>query len=295
MISKLREEVNEAKNIKDKKTQKIVQAGIITLIETLGTIGSQFSESPGAIFIKQKFCIVLKLPPYITKNHYSCGKSFDLSLLKTATDLRWGLLVLDTKEVTIGLFQNDNITVLDSFEAFIPNKMKAGGQSQPRFEQTRKNKVLEHIEKTSNLCNKCFDKINIERLLLGGVIPTTTNFYVNNSLNPELKKILEKPVATCYTNYNGLEQLLQKNKELYKEDLGAYLKEQTTYNNFLKERNDYYNLREACENRDYEVTNVLALTDAINLGFYCKTCSRVYLNNKECDHQKSLVKQTYPV
>ena len=180
-IPKLREQYNQARSIKSKTTQKKVMDALETLIDVLLNMPKELKQKSFVIFVKEKFYAVVDLPEDLAKNAYICGKQFDLKDLLVYSNLTWGLLVLDTQEVSIGILKNDYIKVLSNYEVFIPGKMRAGGQSQMRFEETRKNLVYDHIKRVSEKCNSLFKEYNVSKILLGGMTPTVDLFYKYNN------------------------------------------------------------------------------------------------------------------
>lgn len=284
---KLRKQLAESKNIKSKDTQKIVGEGITTLLDVVNKLlaNQEQFNSPGVIFVKGDFYAVLKLPEYYNIELYYCGKVFRTDLLSENVEKVWGLIVLDTKEVCIGVFSNNLVTVLDNFDVFLPHKMKAGGQSAARFEETRKNKVLDLIEKVSQIVNERFEKYNIDKVLLGGVIPTTTNFYLNNSLYPKYRSLLKEPTPTCYTNSLGLQQLIERNKAEYDEQLKSYYEEKAQYDRVLLDLSEKIFSDEMIVSVELKKPKAIwALAGTTNLGYYCNDCKQIYLRPSECSH-----------
>ena len=281
-LKKLHMEQAQARSIKSKQTQKKVISGLDTLLDVLSQIGPKVRGESFVIFIKDKFNLVLKLPPSLAKNSYICGKAFDISSLENYSDLTWGIVVLDTQEVTIGILKNNTITKLQSYEVFIPGKMKAGGQSQMRFEQTRKNLVYSHIDTVSERCNMLFPENTISKLLLGGIIPTVDLFYNYNILRPDLKKILQAPVSTVYTNIKGLEEVLEKKKDLYNAELFTYFKEKEWYEYIISSNGK--SLEELSFLSNYQIKEIYSADYAFERWFYCDTCKQI-VEKSGCEHQ----------
>jgi peptide subunit release factor 1 (eRF1) len=281
-LKKLHQEQAQARSIKSKQTQKKVIGGLDTLIDTLSQLESHIRGLSFVVFIKDKFSLVLKLPVSLAKNSYHCGKSFDVSTLQNYSELTWGLVVLDTQEVTIGVLKNNTISKLQSYEVFIPGKMKAGGQSQMRFEQTRKNLVYSHIDSVSERCNMLFPENKITKLLLGGIIPTVDLFYNYNILRPDLKKILEPPVSTVYTNIKGLEEVLEKKKEMYTDQLSTYFQEKAWYDYILSAGGK--SLEELSFLTDYKIKEIYSADYAFERWFYCTECTQIK-EKGSCEHQ----------
>lgn len=292
-VGKLRAQVAEAKNIKSKETQKIVTAGLTTLTHVCERLLDKDISWPGVVFVKDDYYVVFKLADHYNIELYFCGKAFRLDLLTERVDKTWGLIVLDTKEVCLGVFSNNRITVLDNFDVFIPSKIKAGGQSAPRFEETRKNKVRDLVEKTSQIANERFENYRIERILIGGVIPTSTTFYVNHRLAAKYRGLISEPTPTCYTNALGLEELIERNRTLYEDDLRKYYQEKEEHDYVIQ----YLNEKVWTPSMIGEMTILLptkiwALAGSVNLGYYCPECCQIFPSPKICSHeQKTNLKQ----
>lgn len=292
--AKLRKELSEAKNIKNKETQKTVSTGISTLLDVLTSLSEKpyNYKGPGVIFVKGDFYAVVKLPDHYNLELYYCGKSFRTDLLTETIGKAWGLIVLDTREVSIGVFSNNVVTTLSNFDVFVPHKMKAGGQSAARFEETRKNKVYELMQKVSTSANELFSKYDVDRILLGGIIPTSTTFYVYNTLKAEYKAMLQEPTPTCYTSPEGLEQLINRNKEAYEEQLRQYLLEKDEYHSLVRnEQNDVHPKNAILKTLVRKPQKIWAIAGSVNLGHYCSTCRIIYYSDKDCEHPKINLKE----
>ena len=140
---RLYKEKGQAQNIKDEKTSNIVQEGVSTLILVLGALKGRLDQNdPFVVFVKQKTSIVVKLPPSISINLYICGKTFEDRYINHINTVTWGLVIIDSKNVIIGVLRDYNIEVLKEYKVNnIPGKTKAGGQSSNRYRETRHNLI----------------------------------------------------------------------------------------------------------------------------------------------------------
>lgn len=284
----IKQEQNLAKSIKSKQTQKKVIESIDHLLDLLSKIPKQLDSF--VVFVKGSYDLVVKLPPYLSKNIYHCGKKFLTESLENYSTLTWGILVLDTQEVSIGLLQNNSIKLLKNYEVHIPGKIKAGGQSSVRFEQTRKNLVFSHIKTVSEYCNQLFKEHKIQKLLLGGITPTVDLFYNSHHLSKQLKQILAYPVNTVYTNSKGLEEVLEKKKDEYAYELDLYFKQKNVYDSICQKRSDLYTLDELKHLPFYLIKNVYYTDPTFRNLIFCKECS---VFNASCEHKKIAITE-YP-
>ena len=285
-LAKIKTERSEAKSIKSKLTQQKVISGLDTLIDALNFLSSNGDDSPHVIFVKDKFKLIMKLPLALGKNSYHCGKVFQLDELEAYSTLEWGILVLDTQEVSIGVLKNNHIQLLQTYSVHIPGKMRAGGQSQMRFEETRKNLVYHHIHSVSEKCNSHFQSRNISKILLGGIIPTVELFYKYNSLTAHHKNLLMEPVTTIYTNRKGLEEVLLKHRSFYETQLQAYFKERFMYEYVVSNRKNYKTQGEVGLLENYTLVEVFKVGNRINLRYYCANC-KVAISTSSCINCKN--------
>lgn len=121
----LREELATASNIQDKKNRTEIEAGLKKILEKCcdGWFylwdGKQLwdGEYGGNDFI------------------YYCGKDFRLP--ERGFGERYGLVVLDLHECTIGELRGKKIVKLWHDHSYVPKKQGSGGQSKERFARNR--------------------------------------------------------------------------------------------------------------------------------------------------------------
>lgn len=289
-VQKIQKQLNLSKSIKSEKTKALVLSGLDTLLDVMGKIRNSIGESPFVIFVKEKFYLVLRLPTSLSMSAYYCSKKFIIDPIKNHSDLVWGLLVLDNSEVTIGLLRNHRVEVLKSYDVFLPGKIKAGGQSQVRFEQTRKNLVTSHLKKTSQLCEQLFQTYKVSKILFGGISPTMEQFFTQNSLSVQFNKILQRPVSVQYTNKQGLYQLVEKKRPFYETELAEYLRNRQIYTEHMVDYRELRDLRSLNYVEKYEILKIYTCED--RLPKYCVDCKNL---NQHCDHEKKDLNEISPI
>jgi len=104
--------------------------------------------------------------------------------------------------------------------------------------------------------------------------------------------MLIEPQPTCYTNEEGLNQLIEKNKEKYQEELIEFMIEKEEYEYFTKKLADKIQTREVIEYlTTTKPTKIWAISRTSNLGYYCNTCNKIYYNHLNCEHEKIDLKE----
>lgn len=290
ILQKIKSELSELKNIKSKETQKIIELVLKKIQIAIKEIPFNFC---GVLFASHSQVYVVQLPSEVGFDAYICSKKFHLDPLRNYIQVQCGLIVLDTSEYAVGTMRNNRIVVLDQGDLYISRKIKAGGQSSQRFEETRRKEVDAMIKNMSEKLDLLFENKNLKKIFLGGIQPTVTLFYKKNCCKPEVKKLLAQPVSTCYTNAIGLQELVEKCSEAYTELLEKYLLEKKQYNQMLSEIVDgkAAPLRQLA-GLPLKINYVHSVSGILTHSFYCETCKIIYVNNK-CIHT-SIPLEQYP-
>jgi len=132
----------------------------------------------------------------------------------TKTKEKYGLIVMDRREGTLGMLQGTNIKVLVHLTSNVPGKTTKGGQSAARYARIREGAAKEFYKKISEAANKEFlAQKDIKGILIGGPGPTKEDFmeYLNNEIK---KKILVVQDLT-YTDESGLHHLVDKSQDIF--------------------------------------------------------------------------------
>lgn len=239
IIQHLQEEQSTAKNIKDAKTRQNVIDSLERCIRHL-RLFKKTPENGLALFAgniaAQEGKVNIELfsiePPNPIKTRmYRCDQTFVLDILKEQLEHReqYGLVVMDRREATIGLLKGTSVIVKEHMTSGVPGKIKAGGQSAPRFERIREGMAIEFYKRISEVCNKEFlpELQNLKGILVGGPGPTKEEFieYLNN----EIKRRIIAVIDLTYTDESGLHDLVDRSRE-------ALLKEAITEEKKIMER-----------------------------------------------------------
>jgi len=151
IIKRLEEEKSTATNIKSKATRKNVIEALEKIVRELRKL-KKTPENGVAVFAGnvskkegqtdvQYFSV--EPPVVLNVKLYRCDQKFLVEPLQEIVESRdkYGLLVIERKEATIGLLDGKNIVTLRKHTSGVPGKIKAGGSSAARFSrviETRK-------------------------------------------------------------------------------------------------------------------------------------------------------------
>ncbi|MFO7991229.1 MAG: peptide chain release factor aRF-1 [Thermoplasmata archaeon] len=215
----LREEMSQSSNIKSKNTKKHVQGALKSILAKL----KYFKKPPenGVVFFVGHISIEgdqtdmisesLEPPQQIETFLYRCDSEFYVEPLKNMLGERkkFGLIVVDRSEATIGLLNGNKVESLKNIQSLIPSKHSKGGQSAQRFERLIEGAAHQYFKKVGDKANKLLLSENIEGLLIGGPGATKDEFADGGFLHHELEKKIIDRFNTGYTDEYGLRELVK--------------------------------------------------------------------------------------
>lgn len=287
IVDKIKKEISLTESIKSKATKLAVKESLISIMSMLKIIPT----GAGAVFSHKKDAYYISLPETLAWDYYRCDKSFHLDPLLNYNELKWGLIVMDTKQYAIGLVVNSRIIVLKTEDVYVAGKIKAGGQSAQRFEESRRKELQYYLAKLSDTVESVLGPHNVEKILLGGVYPTMDLFYRNNSMKAQFRDILEAPVSVTYSNEAGLEQLLEKQKEKFEVALKAYFREAEGLDRFVlgRSKGNVYRLQQLVGSHVEKIVSGYMLLGTDPSYYYCSS-DKVILD-KLCEHSNNCCKR----
>lgn len=243
VTSYLNNEMSESSNIKSKSTRKHVQSALKSILSKL----KYFEEPPenGVIFFVghisspgDKTDMVsesLEPPRPIGSFLYRCDSEFHVEPLKEmiGEKKKYGLIVVDRSEGTIGLLNGNKVEPLKNLQSKIPSKHSKGGQSAQRFERLIEEAAFKYFKNVGEKANRLLLNEDLEGILIGGPGKTKDEFADGDFLHHELKKKIIDRFNTSYTDEYGLKELV-KNAEDTLSDLEV-MREKKLINKLLKE------------------------------------------------------------
>lgn len=220
IASYLKDEMSESSNIKSKSTRKHVQSALKSILSKL----KYFEEPPenGVVFFvghvsaagdqTEMISEVVEPPRKIETFRYRCDSEFYVEpLLKmTGEKNKYGLIVIDRSEATIGFLNGGRVESLKNIQSLIPSKHSKGGQSAQRFERVIEDAAHQYFKKVGDLANKLLVDEDLQGLLLGGPGKTKDEFAQGDYIHYELQENLVDTFNTGYTDEYGLKELVKK-------------------------------------------------------------------------------------
>ncbi|UCE45182.1 MAG: peptide chain release factor 1 [Methanobacteriota archaeon] len=220
----LKNEYSQSSNIKSASTRKNVQAAISSILSRL----KGFRQPPenGLVFFVGHRSIgadqtsmvqyVLEPPEPVQTFVYRCDSSFYIDPLHDMLEKkdRYGLIVIDRGEATVGLLNGKRIVTVKNLQSLVPSKHGRGGQSARRFERLIELAAHEYYKKVADIVNESFleDK-ELKGLLIGGPGPTKDYFVKSEYLHHELQQKVVDIFDTGYTDEYGLKELVEKARD----------------------------------------------------------------------------------
>ena len=223
----LEQEKSTAANIKSKSTQKNVVEALEKIVRELKMM-KQTPSNGLAVFCGnisrkegQQDIKFFSIEPHVLLNVklYRCDQKFVTNPLRDLVEKRdkYGLMVIERNEATIGLLDGKNILVLEKFTSGIPGKVKAGGSSSARFGRVREFMTKEYFVRVAEALRKNLGEIEIKGLLIGGPGPTKEEFLNETDIGPLKNKIIAIE-DIGYSDEYGLEVLVEKAQDKLQEE-----------------------------------------------------------------------------
>jgi len=231
-----------ASNIKSKTTRKNVQAGLdraLTELKHYNTtppnglvvFAGNVSDNPARDDLQSWS---FEPPNKLTVRVYRTEPTFILDPLKEMIEPKYvfGLIVIDEKDVIIGVLKGKKISVLKEKSSVVPGKTRAGGQSSRRFQRVRQEIVKHWYKDIGSMCVELFNGFdNLKGIIIGGPGPAKEVFIASGNL----ANLTDKVIATLDVGHSGvvaLEELVDKASEaLEREEVVA---EKRLVNDFLQ-------------------------------------------------------------
>jgi peptide chain release factor subunit 1 len=205
--------LTQAENIKSRTTRSGVLASLQKVLSALRHYREMPDEGVAIYASPEMVCTIEPNEPFL-REVYHCGPKFMLDPLREQLEEKalYGLVVLDRKEVTVGLLRGKQVVPLDTKESHVPPKHGKGGQSQHRWERQTEGAAHEFFVKAGELANRAFlDQVGrLDGILVGGPGDTKREWAEGEFMDYRLLgKLLRPFVDVGYTNEFGLEELVR--------------------------------------------------------------------------------------
>jgi peptide chain release factor subunit 1 len=219
--NRLREEINQAGNIKSKTTRNNVIGALERIIAQLkmyrqtppnGMVlfSGNISDNPSKTVIE---LFTMEPPQPLSVSIYRCDSRFFLEPLQRIMDATdsYGLVVLDGREATVAILKGTQTIIIKKLNSTAHAKIRKGGQSARRYERL----IEESIEKYYKRVGEAMDAGFLGRIkgvIIGGPGPTKDFFYKMAPYNYQFKVL--GVVDTGYTDEYGLREIISKSENL---------------------------------------------------------------------------------
>ena len=229
IINHLQQEQGTASNIKSASTRKNVIDALEKMIQHL----KLFKKTPEhglAVFSgnvaeregQQDFEVWSVEPPIpLNQRLYRCDKEFVLEPLRLMVEHEetYGMVVLDRRDATLALLKGKTIVPLQKTHSEVPGKIRAGGQSAPRFARLREGAIKDHYKKVADYMKEQFLFLkDLKGILVGGPSTTTNDFLNKGYLTTDVKNKIIAVKDLSYTGDFGLQELLEKSQDVLAEE-----------------------------------------------------------------------------
>jgi peptide chain release factor subunit 1 len=236
---RIREEVNQAGNIKSKQTRNNVQDALERIINVLkgfrktppnGLVifSGNLSDDPSRTDMKTFYFEPISR---LETNLYRCDSVFWLEPLEKMVSSRdsYGIVVLDGSDATLALLQGTELRVVDKIHNLAHSKVRKGGQSANRYARL----IEEGKEFYHKRIGEAMDSLfvgKVKGVIIGGPGPIKEYFLKEKTFNYQLKVI--GVVDTGYTDEHGAREVLEKAGDLIKDQ--EAVKEKRFFDEFMK-------------------------------------------------------------
>ncbi|MFA5077579.1 MAG: peptide chain release factor aRF-1, partial [Candidatus Micrarchaeia archaeon] len=238
--NRLREEINQAGNIKSKTTRNNVIGALERIIAHLKlfkqtppngmvAFAGNISNNPSKTDIQ---LFSLEPPQPLSVSVYRCDNRFFLEPLQRMLDATdsYGIVVMDGREATIAVLKGTQTVIVKKLNSMAHAKIRKGGQSARRYERL----IEESIEKYYQRVGAAMDDAFLGRVkgvVIGGPGPTKDFFYKAAPYNYQHKVL--GVVDTGYTEEYGVREAIGKSESLILEQ--EAIKERVIIERFIKE------------------------------------------------------------
>jgi peptide chain release factor subunit 1 len=229
IINHLQQEQGTATNIKSASTRNNVISALERMVQHL----KLFKHTPPhglAVFSgnvaeregQQDFKVWSLEPPVpLNIRIYRCDKEFVLEPIQQMVEHEevYGMVVLDRRDATIALLKGKTIVPLQKTHSEVPGKIRAGGQSAPRFARLREGAIKDHYKKVADYMKEQFLFLKeLKGILLGGPSTTTTDFLNKGYLTTDVRNKIIAVKDLSYTGEFGLQELLERSQDVLAEE-----------------------------------------------------------------------------
>jgi len=236
IINHLLQEKGTATNIKSTSTRKNVIDALERMVQHLrlfkktpenglAVFSGNVAEKEGQSDVK---VWSLEPPVPLKTRIYRCDKQFVLEILNDMIEIKevYGLVVMDQRDAMLAFLKGKSIIPIRKTHSEVPGKIRAGGQSAPRFARLREGAIKDHYKKVADHMKSEFLGLkDLKGIILGGPSTTVNDFINRGYITGDLQKKIIGTKDLSYTGEFGLNELLDKSADILAEEEVASEKE----------------------------------------------------------------------
>ena len=304
-MNQISTEISTAKNIKSDQTRNNVIAAlekIAAALKNIKKVGENglvifcgnISEQEGRSDIR---IWVIEPPEPLNLKIYHCDQQFFLEPLKETLKEKdvYGLIVLDAKEVTIGILRGKTIVPIFNKESNVPGKTSKGGWSQQRFKRIREQALDDWLKYVGEKASEIFLEEDVKGVIVGGPGPVKEDFVKYDYLDYRIKQKILAVKDVGYTDEYGLEELVKRSQDVLQE--ASIIKEKNILSDFFariaRNENAVYGIQNVLKYLEAGALEKLLISEDFDFGkikLKCNNCGKEkevegYLSriNKKCE------------
>ena len=293
VAEQIRQEQSTAQNIKSKTVRKNVLGALERILQHL----KLYKETPknglvifsGNVSEKEGVADIelwaFEPPEPLNQRLYWCDQKFVLDPLKDMVRERevYGIIVIDKSDADIGVVIGKRIEHLKHLDSIVPGKTTKGGWSQARYQRIREGLLRDFMKTVGEIASKEFKKYpELKGVVIAGPGPIKEEFYEGDFLDYEIKKSVLGVVSTSYTGRYGIEEAIDRAKDLLAE--ASIMKEKALLDRFFEELGKgsgiaIYGLKEvvnALQTGSVEVLLISEGFDWVKAKLKCGECGEEY-------------------
>jgi len=236
IINHLLQEKGTATNIKSTSTRKNVIDALERMVQHLRlfkktpenglvVFSGNVAEKEGQSDVK---VWSLEPPVPLKTRIYRCDKQFVLEILNGMIEIKevYGLVVMDQRDAMLAFLKGKSIIPIRKTHSEVPGKIRAGGQSAPRFARLREGAIKDHYKKIADHMKSEFLGLkDLKGIILGGPSTTVNDFINRGYITGDLQKKIIGTKDLSYTGEFGLQELLDRSADILAEEEVASEKE----------------------------------------------------------------------
>jgi peptide chain release factor subunit 1 len=237
--SRVREEINQASNIKSKQTR----TNVTDALERIVTVLKGFRKTPenGLVIFagnvstdpsKQDLQTFYFEPiSKLGMNVYRCDSTFFIEPLERMMYSRdsYGVLAFEGRDATLAILQGTEFRIVDKIHNTAHAKVRKGGQSARRYERLIEESNEFYYKRVGEAMDQLFLN-KVKGVLVGGPGPMKEYFLNEKTFNYQIKII--GVVDTGYIDEQGIREIIEKSGDLIKDQ--EAIKEKRLFDNFMK-------------------------------------------------------------